>query len=59
MPIGTMVYHAGLRMNLIVCQVDAKGRIICINPKIFDNDTFQTLTVEASSLTKGWKTLYE
>lgn len=59
MPAGTMVYHAGLRANLIVCQVNAKGKIICINPKVFDNDKYQVITVNPEELTVGWKTLYD
>lgn len=59
MPAGTMVYHAGLRANLIVCQVNAKGKIICINPKVFDNNQYQVVTVNPGDLTIGWKTLYE
>jgi hypothetical protein len=59
MPIGTRVYHSVLKMNLIVCQVNAKGRIICINPQIYSDDKYQVLTVDASYLTKGWKVLYD
>lgn len=58
MPVGTMVYHIGMRMNLIVCQVDSKGKIICVNPNVFDNDVCQTMTVDINSLVKGWRTLY-
>lgn len=58
MSIGTMVYHTGLRMNLIVCQIDVKGKVICVNPNRYDNDVFQVITTDMNYLVKGWKAVY-
>lgn len=58
MPTGTMVYHNELHMNLIVCQVDTNGKIICVNPNIFNNNMFQVIVADESILTKGWRTSY-
>lgn len=58
MPIGTKVYHKILKMNLIVCQVNSKHKIICINPQISDEKSYQVLTVDESHLVLGWKEMY-
>lgn len=58
MTIGSQVYHIDLHLNLIVCQVDYKGKIICINPQIINDGVYQTLTVSKSRLIKGWRDLY-
>lgn len=58
MPIGTKVYHTQLKMNLIVCQVNSKRKIICINPQISDDIEYQALTVDAAYLEKGWRDMY-
>lgn len=59
MTAGTQVYHTTLRMNLIVCQIDAKGNIICINPKVHTDNKFQVLTVKRLDLVVGWRTMYD
>lgn len=65
MRVGMKVHHINLRLNLIVCQVNTNGDIICVNPKNFEYDTalkvdvFQTLTVNPNNLQKGWKTIYD
>ena len=58
MSTGTQVYHKVLRMNLIIGQIDAKGRAVCINPKVYDNNQFQVLTADLNDLVKGWQTTY-
>lgn len=59
MTTGMMVYHTRLRMNLIVCQIDAKGKVICVNTRVFDNNMCQVITADPRELTVGWKTLYD